>query len=157
DLPLSVQVMLLQLLETGRYSPLGGDQTLHVETQIVTATNVDLRQLIQAGRFREDLMHRMGRVSVRMPPLRERADDIPLLVKLFLKRKNLSSDLLDDSAAEWMCRHTWPGNIRELRTVVDTFALLHLTGADNLGKCWQQALSRLGFDATPVGIAPVPE
>jgi DNA-binding NtrC family response regulator len=125
DAPPSIQVALLRFLDGGEYSALGSDKTHTTRTQLVTATNADLTQLVRAGRFRADLLHRLSGMTISLPPLRERRDDIPLFVRTFLKAKGLSPNLADE-VEELLLRKDWPGNIRQLKTFVDQFALLRL-------------------------------
>jgi DNA-binding NtrC family response regulator len=133
-----VQVALLRLLETGEYRPLGSDPLRRAETQVVTATNTNLHELARTGRFRVDLLHRVGRAAVHLPPLRERRDDIPLLVRIILRGKGVPADLLNDAACEELCRQDWPGNIRQLKAAVDRFALFHVVGGDDASPRWQE-------------------
>ena len=123
DLPLEVQVKLLRVLEERQIERLGSPQPIRVDTRIIAATHRDLEQLIAAGTFREDLYYRLCVFPIRVPPLRERAGDIPLLVWRFVEEfatafgKQVDSISKDDMAA--LQQYSWPGNIRELRNVVE--------------------------------------
>jgi len=123
DLPLEVQVKLLRVLEERQIERLGSPRPVRVDTRIIAATHRDLEQLIAAGTFREDLYYRLCVFPIRVPPLRERADDIPLLVWRFVEEfatafgKHVDSISQDDMAA--LQRYSWPGNIRQLRNVVE--------------------------------------
>ena len=123
DLPLEVQVKLLRVLEARQIERLGSPQPIRVDTRIIAATHRDLDQLIAAGTFREDLYYRLCVFPIRVPPLRERAGDIPQLVWRFVEEfatafgKQVDSISEDDMAA--LQQHSWPGNIRELRNVVE--------------------------------------
>ena len=123
DLPLEVQVKLLRVLEEKQIERLGSPQPIRVDTRIIAATHRDLEQLIAAGTFREDLYYRLCVFPIRVPPLRERAGDIPLLVWRFVEEfatafgKQVDSIGEDDMAA--LQQYSWPGNIRQLRNVVE--------------------------------------
>jgi DNA-binding NtrC family response regulator len=95
-----------------------------VDVRVVSATNRDLRAEVEAGRFREDLFYRLNGVTLRVPPLRERRGDIPLLARHFLDRGGGSSRLLDPSAVEALSSYDWPGNVRELEMVIGRATLL---------------------------------
>ena len=123
DLPLEVQVKLLRVLEERQIERLGSPRPIRVDTRIIAATHRDLDRLIAAGTFREDLYYRLCVFPIRVPPLRERAGDIPLLVSRFVEEfatafgKQVDSISKDDMAA--LQQYSWPGNIRELRNVVE--------------------------------------
>ena len=123
DLPLEVQVKLLRVLEERQIERLGSPRPIRVDTRIIAATHRDLDRLIAAGTFREDLYYRLCVFPIRVPPLRERAGDIPLLVWRFVEEfatafgKQVDSISKDDMAA--LQQYSWPGNIRELRNVVE--------------------------------------
>jgi DNA-binding NtrC family response regulator len=116
------QVVLLRFLEDGLYRPLGARRAVQANVRVIAASNVDLQRLVREGRFRDDLMYRLRIMTVEMPPLRARADDIPLLVEHFLRklsrqypnvRRTVSSELM---AA--LLRYPWPGNVRELENLL---------------------------------------
>jgi DNA-binding NtrC family response regulator len=114
------QMKLLRVLETGRFERLGSNKEQQVEVRVISATNADLRAMIRAGTFREDLYYRLNTIEIRVPPLAERVDDILPLAQHFLaKGKRLSAD-----AREALRRHPWPGNVRELRNALQRAALL---------------------------------
>ena len=118
-----VQVKLLRVLQEGDFERVGGSQTLRVDVRIVAATNRDLRQEVEDGRFREDLFYRLNVISVGLPPLRERKDDIPLLAHHFLtiynaKNQKQVSGLSRQALAAMMGWH-WPGNVRELENAIE--------------------------------------
>ena len=118
DLPLDAQVKLLRLLEEGTFERVGGERTLSAEVRVVAATNRDLQQMVQDGEFREDLYFRLAVFPVRLPPLRERKEDIPLLAFYFMERMaaHVGKEVrrLDDGAVSALQRYPWPGNVREL-------------------------------------------
>lgn len=127
DMPMDAQTRLLRVLQQGEYMTVGGRTPIKTEVRIVAATNKDLRQLINQGLFREDLYFRLNVVPLRLPPLRERADDIPDLVHHFFdlaEKEGLGSKQIEKSAIERLKRHNWPGNIRELENMVRKLAAL---------------------------------
>ena len=128
NVPLAQQAKLLRVLETGELQRVGSSKTKKVDTRILSATNSELDRAVAEGRFREDLFYRLNAVEIRLPPLRERREDIPLLASHFLAssgRKYGRPDLkLSPSAVEALMRHPWPGNVRELRHSVERAVLL---------------------------------
>ena len=128
DMPLEAQTRLLRVLQQGEYTTVGGRTPIRTDVRIIAATNRDLRQLIGQGLFREDLYYRLNVVPLRLPPLRERAEDIPDLVRFFLRKaegEGLPAKSLDAEALEILRRHRWPGNVRELENLVRRLAVLH--------------------------------
>ncbi len=123
DLPLETQVKLLRVLQGGEYQPLGGTETLRADVRIITATNKVLLDQIKGGRFREDLYYRINVVQIDIPPLRQRREDIPLLMRHFLERLNLKRDKtiggLSPEAERILLDHNYPGNIRELENILE--------------------------------------
>jgi transcriptional regulator with PAS, ATPase and Fis domain len=123
DLPLETQVKLLRVLEGGEYQPLGSTETLKADVRIITATNKVLFEQIKKGRFREDLYYRINVVQIDVPPLRQRREDIPLLIKHFLEKLNLKRDKtiggLSPAAERILLDHDYPGNIRELENILE--------------------------------------
>jgi two-component system NtrC family response regulator len=128
EMPLAMQSKLLRVLEEKCIRPVGGNQELPVYVRIIAATNRDLRDEVERGRFREDLFYRLNVLSVRLPPLRERGDDIPSLTAFFLdqlsRELGLSAPECDAWDLERMRRYDWPGNVRELRNVIERCLLL---------------------------------
>ncbi len=122
ELQLQTQVKLLRVLDGQPFYRLGGHRKIHVDVRIVAATNQDLEAAVKEGRFRQDLFHRLGQIQLRVPPLRERPEDIVALAEHFLRlkapRKNFSSQ-----AISALLSHAWPGNIRELRNLVARMAM----------------------------------
>lgn len=122
DMPLPVQVKLLRVLQEGTFSRVGGNEVLTSDVRIVAATNKDLAQEVREGRFREDLYYRLNVVELRIPPLRDRLEDIPLLAEFFLRkitRKNGMARLrLSGEAIAVLQEHKWPGNVRELENTM---------------------------------------
>jgi two-component system response regulator HydG len=128
DLPLSVQASLLRVLQEREIVRVGGEKTIAVNVRLIAATNKDFRELIPAGRFRLDLYYRLSTVVLRMPPLRERHEDIPFLVwefaQEFCQKYGAPAPRIPDSVLSALMHHTWPGNIRELRNLVERLFLL---------------------------------
>ncbi len=128
EVPLSTQVRLLRVLETAELQRVGGTDTIKVDVRVIAATNRDLRAEVRAGRFREDLYYRLNVFHIPVPPLRERLDDIPLLVDHFIARqarahqrpaRRVSPEVLDR-----LMRYPWPGNVRELEHVIERAVIL---------------------------------
>ena len=115
EMPAPVQAKLLRTLETGEVRPVGDDQPLMVDTRVVAATNRDVDELIESGAFRGDLLHRLAGLRVRLPPLRDRREDVPLLALAFAASAGAE---VSHAALERLMLHPWPGNVRELRNVV---------------------------------------
>jgi len=131
ELPLPSQAKLLRFLEDQRFTRVGGEEELEVDVRIVAATNVDLEHAIAGGVFREDLGYRLRVVTIAMPSLAERVDDIPLLARHFLERiaTRLGRELaLTEDAERALLRHEWSGNVRELKHVVEEAAVLATGG-----------------------------
>jgi two-component system response regulator AtoC len=123
EIPVEMQVKLLRALQEGEFERVGGVKTLQVDVRIVAATSRDLKREIEAGRFREDLFYRLNVVPITLPPLRERREDIPLLVEHFREKYNQrlgkSIEGFDDDAIACLLAYPWPGNIRELENMVE--------------------------------------
>ena len=122
DIPLLVQAKILRALQDGSFQRLGGNETLRSDARVLSATNRDLEREIAAGGFREDLYHRLNVVVLHLPPLRERRDDIPLLVDYFLGRYARAAGIerppLAQSALDALVNFSWPGNVRELEHLI---------------------------------------
>jgi PAS domain S-box-containing protein len=150
ELSLEVQSKLLRVLETGEFERLGSPKTIKVDVRLIAATNRDLAEEIRKGRFREDLYYRLNVFPIRVPPLRERAEDIPVLVWTFLEefssRMGKKITQVPRKTMDVLQRHPWPGNVRELKNVIEHGAIL--TTGDTL------KVPMLD-DAAPVG-APQP-
>ena len=128
DMPMEAQTRLLRVLQQGEYTTVGGRTPIKTNVRIVAATNKDLRILIQQGLFREDLFFRLNVVPLRLPPLRERSDDVPDLVRHFFKiaaAEGLPLKHMEAAALERMKRYRWPGNIRELENLIRRLAALY--------------------------------
>ncbi len=128
DMPMDAQTRLLRVLQQGEYTTVGGRTPIRTDVRIVAATNKDLHQQIRQGLFREDLFFRLNVVPVRLPPLRERADDIPDLVRHFLtqaEHEGLPAKSIDADALSAMQHYRWPGNIRELENLIRRLTALY--------------------------------
>ncbi len=120
NLPLAGQVKLLRVLETGQYERLGSGRTRQAKVRVLSATNADLKAMIHAGTFREDLYYRLNVIEVNLPPLTERSDDILPLAEYFLAARAE----LGEAAREALLSYPWPGNVRELKNAIERAALL---------------------------------
>ena len=123
ELPLPLQVKLLRVLQERIYEPLGSDKSVPADARIVAATNRDLEAMARTGEFRRDLFYRLGVARIVLPPLRERPEDVPLLVATFIERLNLLKDKTitgtTDAAMRLLLRHDYPGNVRELQNILE--------------------------------------
>jgi len=128
ELSLDVQAKLLRVLETGEFERLGSPRTMKVNVRLIAATNRDLVEFIKQGKFREDLYYRLNVFPIHIPPLRERPEDIPLLVWAFLdefsSRMGKKITKVPKKTMDTLQRHTWPGNVRELRNVIEHAAII---------------------------------
>ncbi len=128
DMPAEAQTRLLRVLQEGEFTTVGGRQPVRANVRIVAATHRDLRQAIRAGQFREDLFYRLNVVPIRLPPLRERLEDIPVLARHFLEKareSGLQAKTLDPAAMDRLRQHRWPGNVRELENLMRRLAALY--------------------------------
>lgn len=128
DMPPEAQTRLLRVLQEGEYTAVGGHAPVRSNVRIIAATHRDLRQLIRRGLFREDLYYRLDVVPMRLPPLRERTEDIPELVNHFLSlcsEEGLPSKIVDETAMDRLKRYHWPGNVRELENLVRRLTVLY--------------------------------
>ncbi len=121
DVPASIQVKLLRVLQEREFERLGSNRTQHVDVRVIAATNVDLRAALEQGTFREDLYYRLNVVPLNIPPLRERKEDIPYLVEHFAEK---FGGRISEGAMERLMAYHWPGNVRELENVVERSILL---------------------------------
>ena len=128
ELPLATQARLLRVLESGEYIPVGGTEIRKTDVRIVAATNVNIRQAISEGRFREDLYYRLNSIPIQMPPLRERGEDIVLLFRLFAlqmaEKYKMDRVVLDEQAKQMLMRYKWPGNVRQLKNITEQISIL---------------------------------
>ncbi len=128
DVPFAIQVKLLQVLESGRFERVGDHAPVKVNVRIISATHQDLRRAIAEGRFREDLFYRINVIPIHLPPLRDRCEDIPLLVEHFLtglqRRTGRTITGMTRQAMDLLMQHRWPGNVRELKSVLEYAAII---------------------------------
>ncbi len=128
DMPLEAQTRLLRVLQEGEYTTVGGRTPIRADVRIIAATHRDLRQMVRQGLFREDLYYRLSVVPIRLPPLRERSEDIPELVRHFFaeaQEEGLAAKSIDPEAMEALKSYPWPGNVRELENLVRRLAVLY--------------------------------
>jgi len=128
DMPAEAQTRLLRVLQEGEYTSVGGRVPIRADVRIIAATHRDLSQLIRQGTFREDLFYRLNVAPIRLPPLRERPDDVPALARHFAAlaaREGLPTKRLDEAALARLRRYRWPGNVRELENLVRRLAALY--------------------------------
>lgn len=128
EIPTSIQVKLLRILEERKFERVGGHQTLDVDIRLIAATNADLGAMVKAKTFRDDLFFRLDVVSITLPPLRKRVDDIPLLFTHFLRefnvRNNKQIEDITPEAMDMLSAYAWPGNVREFRNVIERMVVL---------------------------------
>ena len=128
DLPLKLQAKLLRVLQEGEFERLGSGKTIKVDVRVIAATNRDLMQAVQRGRFRMDLYYRLNVYPIGLPPLRERREDIGLLAEIFLREASRRLGRLFDPISEEVLaalrRYDWPGNVRELQNVIERAAVI---------------------------------
>jgi transcriptional regulator with PAS, ATPase and Fis domain len=149
DMPLPLQAKLLNVLQSGEYSRLGGSQMVKVNAWVISSTNHDLNKDIKEGRFREDLFYRLNVIKIEMPPLRERKEDIPLLVDHFIKKNqqelNMGSFSISPEIQAVFLQYNWPGNIRELSAFI--LRLMMGDNPDNIRSEIEQKTSVSEVDA----------
>jgi len=128
DMSLKAQSKTLRILQEQKFSRVGGSRTIHVDVRVIAATNKDLEKEIEKGRFRDDLYYRLNVVPIRVPPLRERIEDIPALVKDFMTsiymEANLEAKEFSNEAIEVLKKYHWPGNVRELKNLVERLIIM---------------------------------
>ena len=127
-MPLSQQAKLLRVIETGEFERLGSSRTRRVDVRIISATNANIPEEVAGGRFRQDLLFRLNTIEIRLPPLRDRREDTPLLAQHFLRqhaqryRKRLTG--FESGAMQMLLEHSWPGNVRELDHAIERAVLM---------------------------------
>jgi two-component system nitrogen regulation response regulator NtrX len=128
DMSASAQAKVLRVLQEQQFERVGGSETLTVDVRVISATNIDVQKAIEEGRFREDLFYRLNVIPIRVPPLSERREDIPLLVRYFferfLKEHGLGTKDISESGMRFLAELPWPGNIRELKNVVERVSIM---------------------------------
>jgi len=128
DMPLSMQVKILRVLQERNFERVGGSKTISIDVRIIAATHKNLENMIETGEFREDLYYRLNVFPIEMPALRERVEDIPLLINELISRmetEKRGSIRFNSAAILSLCRHEWPGNIRELANLVERLGIMH--------------------------------
>jgi two-component system response regulator HydG len=132
DIPLSTQVKLLRVIESGEIVRVGTIEPIKVNVRLISATNRELADAVAAGTFRQDLLHRLKVVSVKLPPLRSRREDIPLLIDFFLKEFTASHEktvtAITPAARKILTAYSWPGNVRELRNTIESMVVIDADG-----------------------------
>ena len=131
DMPLTMQVKLLRVLQERIYERVGGNKSIDADVRIVAATHKNLEEMIELGDFREDLFYRLNVFPIEMPPLRERTEDIPLLINELVSRmenEKRGSVRFNEAAIMSLCQHSWPGNVRELANLVERMAIMYPHG-----------------------------
>jgi two-component system NtrC family response regulator len=132
EMPLDLQTVTLRVIETGEFRPVGGIKSVKADVRIIAATNVDLQQRVKEGRFRQDLYHRLNVMTIRLPALRERRNDIPLLVNHFIEKHNKKTGRfvsgVGPEAMRVLMEYSWPGNVRELENVIERALILRFDG-----------------------------
>ena len=144
----AIQSKLLRVLQEREFEPLGAERTQHVEVRVIAATNRDLKQMVAESRFQEDLYYRLNVIPIELPPLRERREDIPVLVDHFVEKHRQRTgkriDRVDDDAAQALQRYDWPGNVRELENTIERAVVLATTPV-----LTTTTISLLGATSTP--------
>jgi two-component system nitrogen regulation response regulator NtrX len=125
DMSLQAQSKVLRAIQEQKIERLGGEKTIHTDARIVAATNKNLERECGAGKFRQDLYFRLNVIPIRIPPLRERSEDVPLLLFHFLKTLGMENAEFDDEALRFLCSYEWPGNVRELRNLAERIAVMY--------------------------------
>jgi transcriptional regulator with GAF, ATPase, and Fis domain len=147
DLPLKLQAKLLRVLQEGEFERLGSGKTIKVDVRVIAATNRDLLQAVQRGRFRVDLYYRLNVYPIGLPPLRERREDIGLLAEVFLReasrRLGRLFDPISEEVLEALGRYEWPGNIREMQNVIERAAVVSVGRRFQLPEGWAVSLEPL--------------
>jgi len=159
EIPQAVQVKLLRILQEGNFERLGSNKTIHTDTRIIAATNKDLPAMVMEGLFREDLYWRLNVITIKLPRLSERKEDVPNLVQHFINRfsKKNAKDIngIESKAMELLLSNEWPGNVRELENVIERCVVLDrdgIVGADDLPREIVQCSTRIAESVTiPLG------
>src|SRR5579864_8466137 len=158
DVPLSMQVKLLRVLQNRTIERLGGTRTIPINVRVIAGTKRDLKQLVAEGKFREDLYYRLNVLPITLPPLRERPEDIPVLMEHFLqryfRRRNEDVPAISEAVRQAFMRYSWPGNVRELENACERIAQTCTCGSVRVGCMSASILFRAG--AQPVDLPLVP-
>jgi two-component system nitrogen regulation response regulator NtrX len=128
DLSLAAQAKILRVVQSGEIQKVGSDKTIRVDVRVLSGTHQDLKKCVAAGKFREDLFYRLNVVPIRVPSLRERPEDIPLLARFFARRlcekNNVKEKPIDEDVLTELRRYHWPGNVRELQNVMERLVIM---------------------------------
>jgi two-component system, NtrC family, response regulator HydG len=155
DMPVPTQIKLLRVLESGEITRVGSNDPVHVDVRIISATNRDLETAIAAGTFREDLYHRLKVVTIRLPTLAERREDIPLLIDYFLKehtkRHGKAIEGITTAARRRLLAYDWPGNVRQLRNVIESMVVVDFDGVLDIDDLPTELAPSAGEIASPDG------
>ena len=150
EMSLALQTKLLRFLQEGEFYRVGGKRPLTADVRVISATNRDLRSEVERGRFREDLLFRLNTITLELPPLRERREDIPVLVHHFLERFRRGKELvIGEALAEILATYAWPGNVRELANIIERLAILTEDGELDLSYLPPHMLSPQPRDEGP--------
>jgi DNA-binding NtrC family response regulator len=155
DLTLHLQAKLLRVIQEQRIKPVGGNEEIDVDVRLVVATHQDLEGMVRTAKFREDLYYRLNVVAISLPPLRERRDDIPILLDHFLRKYGQESGQpaarFSDEAMKYLVDYPWPGNVRELANVVERAVLFSSHGVITPEALTEQVLGGGALPARPSG------
>src|ERR1700752_3120275 len=158
NVPVETQAKLLRVIQERDFMRLGGMESLRGDVRLIAATNADLRHLMEEGRFREDLFYRLHVISIQLPPLRDRKDDIPLLAQHFLVKygaENLKGDLeLTPDALDLLSEYDWPGNVRELENVIERAVVLTAGAKIDVGLIPDHVRKSPGTQMPPQFVVP---
>ncbi|MFN3410861.1 MAG: sigma-54-dependent transcriptional regulator [Exilispira sp.] len=150
DMPIELQAKLLRVIQDGKFTRIGGVEIISTDVRIIAATNKDLEEEIKNGNFREDLYYRLNVIPILLPPLRERKDDIPLLIQYFISKLKEKGELriinFDPDAIEFLMNYNWPGNIRQLKNIIDRINIL--TSDGKISKDFVENIIEKGFKRT---------
>ncbi|HTF33916.1 MAG TPA: sigma-54 dependent transcriptional regulator [Myxococcota bacterium] len=162
DMSSNLQVKMLRVLQDRTFEPVGSSKTVRVNVRVIAATNQNLEQAIRERRFREDLFYRLNVIPIEMPPLRERSDDVPLLIHHFLERVNHGKAKpvgITAEAVERLCAYDWPGNVRELENLMERLAILRgegEIGVEDMPRSIRDRASEPAFAAPRVPASGLP-
>ncbi|MDB6115244.1 MAG: ntrC 2, partial [Lacunisphaera sp.] len=156
DMTPATQTKILRVLQEGEIQRVGGSETVKVNVRVIAATNKDLEALVKAKEFREDLYYRLNVVRLRLPPLRERVEDVPQIVDFFLqsmaKSKKTKARKVSPEALAILCRHNWPGNVRELENMIYRSAVIAQGDAILPKDLPEEVRQATGLEAKPAGL-----
>ena len=160
DVPLAMQVKLLRVLQNRTIERLGGTRTVPVNVRVIAGSKRELKQLVAEGKFREDLFYRLNVLPLTLPPLRERREDVPVLMDHFLnryfKRRNEDVPAISDAVKQAFMRYSWPGNVRELENACERIAQTCSCGTVRIGCVAASILFRAGAQPAEIAAPPLP-